>query len=146
MQLSDHFSLAELVASSTATRLGIDNTPSPQIVAALGVTAAGLEQVRSLLGGQPMHIDSGYRCPALNAAVRGAKNSAHMSGFAADFVCPSFGTPIEIVRAIQASNLQFDQCIVECNAWVHISFAPDMRRQVLTAHFGPGGTTYTQGV
>lgn len=144
MTLTTHFTLDELVASSTATRLGIDNTPPPQIVAALGVTAAGLEQVRTLLGDKPMHIDSGYRCPALNAAVRGAKNSAHMSGYAVDFVCPGFGTPIEIVRAIQASPIHFDLLIQE-GTWVHISFAPDMRRQVLTAHFGPGGTTYTQG-
>ena len=143
MQLSEHFSLDELTASTTAVRLGIDNTAPPEVVEALKVAAAGLEQVRTLLG-RPMHIDSGYRCPQLNAAVRGAKNSAHMSGFAADFVCPDFGSPIEIVHAIQASPIPFDLLIQE-GTWVHISFAPNLRRQVLTAHFGPAGTTYTQG-
>lgn len=144
MQLSDHFTLEELTFSSTAQRLGIDNTPAPEIAAHLTTLAAGLEKVRALLGG-PMRIDSGYRCPALNTAVGGAKASAHLEGYAADFVCPSFGTPLQIVKAIEASDIQFDKCIQE-GTWVHISFAPDARRILLTAHFGPNGTTYTQGV
>lgn len=144
MQLSPHFSLEELTASSTARRLGIDNTPPAEALANLAVTANGLEGVRSLLG-QPMRIDSGFRCPALNRAVGGAKTSAHMSGYAADFVCPEFGDPLAIVKAIAASELPFDQVIQE-GTWVHISFDPQLRRRILTAHFGPGGTTYTEGV
>jgi hypothetical protein len=141
--VSLHFSMSELTASDTAVRLGIDNTPSAEIVANLEVLAIGLEDVRDILG-YPMRISSGYRCPKLNTVVKGSKTSAHMDGFAADFTCPAFGTPLEVVKAIERSPVMFDQCIQE-GAWVHISFDPRERRQVLTAHFGAGGTTYTIG-
>lgn len=143
MNLSENFTLEELAFSSTAQRLGVDNTPTPEIAAHLTTLAQGLEQVRALLG-EPMHIDSGYRCPALNTAVGGAKQSAHLEGHAADFICPAFGAPLEIVKAIEASDIAFDKCIQE-GGWVHISFDPQARRQLLTAHFGPHGTTYTTG-
>jgi len=145
MQLSPHFSLSEMVASQTAAENGIDNTPDAEVIANLSTLAAGLEKVRTLLGDHSMRVTSGYRCSALNAAVRGVPNSAHLSGYAADFVCPDFGTPLQIVHAIVASDIQFDQCIQEGD-WVHFSVAPDMRRQVLTAEFHAGGnTTYSEG-
>lgn len=144
MQLSEHFSLEELVFSSTAQRLGIDNTPPPRAIENLKLAAEGLEKVRRLLG-QPIHIDSGYRCPTLNEKVGGAKLSAHLDGWAVDFVCPKFGSPLQIVRAIESSDLQFDKCIQE-GAWVHISFAPSNRRILLTAHFSSKGVVYSKGV
>lgn len=144
MNLTAHFTLEELTASSTGARLKINNTPSEEIVERLRQVAMKMEQVRSLLG-HPIHVDSGYRCSALNTAVGGAARSAHMEGWAVDFVCMGFGSPLEIVAAIIASPIQFDQCIQEGH-WVHISFAPAMRRRVLTAHFGPNGTTYTEGI
>lgn len=144
MNLSPHFTLEELVFSSTAQRLGIDNTPGPDVVEHLGVLAAGLEQARALLG-QPMHIDSGYRCARLNQAVGGVGHSAHMDGYAADFVCPDFGTPLQIAKAIAASTIDFDQCIQE-GTWVHISFDPQLRRQCLTAKFADGAPTYSTGI
>jgi hypothetical protein len=144
MQLSNHFTLEELTNSSTALRLRIDNSASVEIQEHLAELAKGLELVRDLLG-NPMHIDSGYRCHELNAAVKGATASAHLDGYAADFTCEAFGTPLEIVHALVASKIQFDKCIQE-GTWVHISFAPTMRRMLLTAHFGPEGTTYTSGV
>lgn len=144
MQLTEHFSLEELVHSSTAIRLGIDNTPPDEILPNLKVLAQGLERVRSVLG-HPIHIDSGYRCEILNAAVRGSKTSAHMQGWAADFICPAFGTPLEIVKVIVGSGIAFDQCIQE-GTWVHLSFDPRMRKDVRTAHFRNGEVTYTQGV
>jgi hypothetical protein len=143
VKLSGHFTLQELCFSSTAVRLGIDNTPREEIVSHLRVLVRGLERVRALLG-HPMHIDSGYRCEALNAAVNGSKTSAHMRGYAADFVCEAFGDPLHIVQAITRSNIAFDQCIQE-GTWVHISFDPRSRREILTAHFGPQGTTYAPG-
>lgn len=144
MKLSPNFRLDELTFSATAQRLCIDNTPDARTASHLVALAAGLEQVRVLLGSRPIRINSGYRCPALNKAVGGAANSAHMLGYAADFTCVEFGPPLEIVRALQRSRLDFDQVIQE-GTWVHVSFAPTARRQVLTAHFGPGGTTYSMG-
>lgn len=146
MSLTDHFSIAELSHSATAERMGIDNTPPDSMTTPLFVLAVGLEQVRKLLGDRPLHIESGYRCPALNAAVGGSSNSAHMQGYAADFTCHEYGTPLEIAQTIVASAIPFDQLIQE-GTWVHISFAPAMRRDVLTAHRTPRATTtYTRGL
>jgi hypothetical protein len=145
MQLSEHFTLAEFVASATAQERGIDNTPSGEIVRHLTTTAQGFEQVRALLG-HAMHINSGYRCPELNKAVRGVWNSAHLTGYAGDFVCPDFGTPLQIVEAITKSGIKFDQRIQE-GTWVHLSFDPELRQQVFTASFDThGDATYTPGV
>jgi len=143
-QLTAHFSLEELTRSNTGERLGIDNTPSLEVVSHLTRLAMGLEQIRALLG-VPMQIDSGYRCPALNKAVGGVPDSAHVAGFAADFIAPAYGSPLEIARAIAGSSIAFDQVIQE-GSWVHVSFDPRLRRQALTAKFGPGGATYTGGV
>ncbi len=132
MQLSKHFALAEFVESQTAARKGIDNTPPSHIIDNLRMLATGLENVRILLGNRPIRISSGYRCPALNTAVGGARSSHHMQGFAADFTCPAYGRPMAICEAIAASSIRFDQLILEFDAWVHLSVAPSTRRQVLT--------------
>ena len=145
MNLTQHFTLDELTFSPTAERQKIKNTPSLEAVAHMTTLAEGLEKVRALLGG-PIRISSGYRSPELNAAIRGARNSAHMDGYAADFTCPSFGSPREVVRAIAASVIEFDQCIVECDAWIHMSFDPMMRRMVLTAKSVNGEMEYSNGV
>lgn len=142
--MSLHFSAEELCRSDSAMRLCIDNTPDAVTLANMAVLMAGMEQVRELLGGA-IFISSGYRSPALNTAVGGSKTSDHVQGYAADFTCPSFGTPQEIARAIEASSIHFGQLIQE-GRWVHISFKLSRKREVLTAHFSPTGTTYTQGV
>ncbi len=140
--LSPHFALEELVASQTASREGLDNTPTPEIVRALTVAARGMENVRDLLGGHPINVSSGYRSPAVNAAIHGATHSAHMEGWAVDFTCYEAGTPLEICRTIAAAqSLVFDQLIQE-GTWVHISFAPTLRREVLTKH----GNGYVSGL
>lgn len=123
MQLTEHFSLEELIASQTAARAGIDNTPSAAIVANLRVLAQGLEHVRAALGGKPIHVSSGYRSEALNRAVGGAGKSAHMLGLAADIICPQFGSPLEVCRAIVAAGVKTDQIIHEFGHWCHVAFA-----------------------
>lgn len=144
-KLSEHFTLEELTFSATAQRKQIDNKPPADVLENMKRLAAGLEEVRAALGNKPMRINSGYRSPKLNRAVGGARLSAHMAGYAADFVCPEFGSPLKIVKALAATGIQFDKLIQE-GTWVHISFAPEARRQLLTAHFGPNGTSYTAGV
>ena len=133
--LSPHFTLAELTASDTARKLGISNIPGPEIRANLKRLAERLELVRELLGGLPMKINSAYRCEALNRAVHGANNSMHLYGLAADIVCPDYGPPLKIARAIAASQIGFDQVIHEYDSWVHLGLAPAgqaERRQQLT--------------
>ena len=146
--LSEHFTLEELTRSDVATRRAIDNTPDAQTQARLCILAQGLERVRALLA-VPMHIDSGYRCPTLNAAIGGARDSRHMVGLAADFVAPDFGAPKAIAEflADRADDLRFDQLIQEGD-WVHIAFADDTppRGDILTAHFVGGTVRYTKGL
>lgn len=147
MNLTPHFTLAEFTDSDTALRRGIDNTPPPDVLENLRlVLAPGMEAVRSVLG-VPLQIRSGYRSPALNAAVGGAAASQHVTGHAADFVAPAYGTPREVAGELvrKMAALRFDQLIYE-GTWVHVSFAPRPRNQVLTAHFGGGRVSYTQGL
>lgn len=145
--ISRNFAISEFVASHTATRLGIDNTPSASVVATLtNVLIPAMQQVRDLLG-VPVIVKSGYRCPHLNAVVRGAPGSDHLTGNAADFVAPAFGDPLTVCRFLQGKmdEIKFDQLIYEVN-WVHISFRVRRRAQVLTAHFSPNGVRYTEGL
>lgn len=145
--ITQHFRLSEFVESDTATRLGIDNRPPPDVLATLtNVLIPGMQAVRVILG-KPVFISSGYRSPALNAAVRGAAGSQHLTGHAADFKCPEFGPVIEVCAKLvtQMQRLKFDQLIFE-GSWCHISFAPRPRSQVLTAHFDGGRVSYTQGL
>lgn len=167
MNLTPHFSLEELIQSDTATRLGIDNSPGLQVSANLMILANGMEQVRAVLG-QPINVSSGFRCEELEkvlcakdfaawcsrngkmrtdpaAWVEYFKRKAHPKGFACDFTCPKFGTPLEVVKALVKAGIKADQIIQE-GTWVHISFDPKMRGQVLTATFNGGTPSYTQGV
>jgi uncharacterized protein YcbK (DUF882 family) len=123
MQLSEHFSLEELIASEVAARLDVDNTPPADIALNLKVLAQGLERVRAALGGKPIHVNSGYRCPALNTAIKGARNSMHLQGLAADIVCPQLGPPLDVCRAIVAAGIETDQVIHEFGRWCHVAFA-----------------------
>lgn len=144
MQLSKNFSLAELVASQVATRQGIDNAPVPAIVANLTRLAALLEQVRALVGA-PIAISSGYRSPALNKAVGGAANSAHVLGLAADISTAKLA-PKALALLIRQSDIAFDQLIYE-GTWVHIALSAGApRRQVLAAKFAGGGVSYVTGI
>ena len=134
MQLSPNFSLKELTASETAERHGIDNTPTPEIIENLKLLAAALQEVRTLLGNKPIQINSGYRSPAVNEKLGSKPTSDHCKGLAADFVCPSFGSPDEIVRAIMGSAIPYKQVIREFDRWVHFAIpAPgeEPRRQAL---------------
>ena len=145
--ISKNFAITEFIASHTATRLGIDNTPSASVTAALtNILIPAMQQIRDMLG-EPIIIKSGYRCPHLNAVVRGSPNSDHLTGHAADFVAPAWGDPIKICRLLQSemATLKFDQLIFEVG-WVHISFNSRRRNQVLTAHFVDGRVNYTQGL
>jgi zinc D-Ala-D-Ala carboxypeptidase len=144
-QLSMNFALDEFTASETALRKGIDNTAPPVVTEKLRMLAATLEQVRSLLGNNSIRISSGYRSLALNRAIGSGDLSAHVLGYAVDFTCPKFGTPKEVANKIAESPIKFDQLIYE-GTWVHLSIDPRNRREVLTAHFGNGKTSYTKGI
>lgn len=131
MHLSPHFTLAEFTASQTASRLGIDNAPTPEALANLKRTALGLEGVRVLLG-VPIIVSSGYRCLELNGAIGSKDTSQHVKGQAVDFTAPAFGSPRTVMDRIIDSGMEFDQCILEFankgGGWVHMSFVPGSGR------------------
>ena len=127
MNLTKHFTLEELVNSETATRLGIDNTPTVEVIDNLTFLAEKLEDVRALLC-NPMLVSSGYRSLILNRHLGSRDTSSHAKGLAVDFISPSFGNPEAIVKAIVESDIQYDQVILEFNRWVHLSFAKENPR------------------
>jgi hypothetical protein len=120
MNLSPNFSLAELTASETADRLNIDNTPNASEMANLIRLAVFLEEVKTVLGGKPIMINSGFRCKRVNDAVGSKDSSQHRLGCAADIRVPSM-TPDEVVKAVIASGIGYDQIIREFDRWTHIS-------------------------
>jgi hypothetical protein len=132
MNLSEHFTLEEATYSETAIRMGIPNQPNEVQLANMKKAAEGLEKIREILGGKSIHVNSWLRLPDVNVAVGGSKVSSHMDGWAIDFTCASFGDPLTVCKAIEASGLQFDQMIHEFARWTHVSFAPEMRGQKLT--------------
>jgi len=122
MNLTPHFTLEELTASETAERNGWDNSPNDQELANLTRLADFLEQVKVVLGGKPIMISSGLRTKKVNDAVGSKDSSQHRTGCACDFRVPSM-TPDEVVKAIIASGIAYDQIIREFDRWTHISIS-----------------------
>ena len=145
MNLSNSFTLEALTFSETAIRKDLDNTPNDEQISNLTELAQALERVVYLLG-YPIHISSAFRSTKVNSAVGGSPTSAHMEGYAADFTCQAFGSPLEVCKYIAQSGIDFDQCIVEGGAWCHLSIDPRMRRETLTATFTGGKPVYTPGL
>jgi hypothetical protein len=131
MQLSEHFSLEELTATSHRE---FDNTPKANELANLMRLAALLEQVKTVLGGKPVMINSGFRSKQVNDSVGSKDTSQHRLGCAADIRVPGM-TPNEVVQALIKSNIGYDQLIREFDSWTHISVPNEMsifpRKQVL---------------
>lgn len=136
-RLTEHFTLEEFTDSQTAARQGIKNIPREDTPERRNIqrTAEVMESVRTILGDKPILISSGYRCPQVNAAVGGAKTSAHVHGLAVDFSCPGFGTPLQICKALKPhmAELEIDQLIHEYDTWVHLGLsATSARHMALT--------------
>ena len=131
MNLSEHFTLEELTATSHRQ---FDNTPNASEMANLVRLAAFLEEVKAVLGGKPVMINSGFRSKAVNDSVGSRDSSQHRIGCAADIRVPGM-TPNEVVKAIMASDIGYDQLIREFDSWTHISVPNTVstapRKQVL---------------
>lgn len=166
MRLTEHFSLADLARSDTALRLGIDNTPGPEVIANASESARMMEKILAVLG-CAIFVSSWFRCEALEWVlcakdysawcVRHAMNAdelawrqyfrlkGHPQGWCVDFTAPNFGSPRQIIKQLKGSGIKFDQLIEEGH-WVHASGDPRMRGEVLTATFKDGVPTYTMGL
>ena len=136
--MTEHFKLEELIRSSTAQQLGIDNTPSEEVILNLrNLCEKVLEPLRQWYG-KPISISSGYRCPALNRAVGGVTKSQHLKGEAADIRLPSIAIGRKMLEYI-VFHLPYDQVIWEHNTdglyWIHVSLKRDPRKNRL--HYIP---------
>jgi zinc D-Ala-D-Ala carboxypeptidase len=117
MNLSPNFSLDELTHTDHRQ---FDNTPNASEMANLVRLATFLEEVKTVLGGKPVMINSAFRCKEVNDAVGSKDTSQHRIGCAADIRVPSM-TPDEVVKTIMASGIGYDQIIREFDRWTHIS-------------------------
>ena len=117
MNLSPHFTLAELTRTDHRE---FDNTPDQSSIENLTRLADLLEQVREAVKGRPVVINSGYRSEAVNKAVGSSDKSQHRIGCAADIRVLGF-TPNQVVKAVIAAGIPFDQVIREFDSWTHIS-------------------------
>lgn len=117
MNLSEHFTLEELTHTDHRE---LDNNPNDAERNNLNRLAEFLEQVKTVLGGKPIMVNSAFRSKAVNDAVGSKDTSQHRVGCAADIRVPSM-TPDEVVKAIIASGIGYDQVIREFDRWTHVS-------------------------
>jgi zinc D-Ala-D-Ala carboxypeptidase len=131
MNLSEHFTLEELTHTDHRE---LNNEPNASEMANLTRLAAFLEQVKTVLGGKPIMVNSAFRSKAVNDAVGSKDTSQHRVGCAADIRVPGM-TPDEVVKAVIASEIGYDQIIREFDRWTHISIpntaGSNPRRQAL---------------
>ena len=148
--MSDHFTIKELTYSDTAIRLGIDNSPTDQVLINLqNVVQFILEPVRQYFD-KPVKITSGYRSEKLCIAIGSKPTSQHTLGQAVDFEV--IGIPNQVVSDWIVNNLDFDQCILEHynpnvynSGWIHASYKTPPsgnRKQYLKAYTANGRTVY----
>jgi zinc D-Ala-D-Ala carboxypeptidase len=137
MQISPHFSLDELTFSQVALRKGLDNTPAAFDIANLTRLCEMLLEPARLILGVPLHVDSGYRSPAVNHAVGGAENSAHMVGRAADVI--PIGMPVEVAfDKLRTNGLPYDKILYECRSWIHLQVPVGGRDPLREAYLASG--------
>jgi hypothetical protein len=156
-QLSEHFSLEEMIRSDTALRLGIDNTPKQEYTDNLiRLCQHVLEPVRLHFG--PVHINSGYRSLSLNMSINPMtstinKVSQHCYGRAVDFEVPGVSN-VTVAEWCRDNLPEYDQIILEFytpgipnSGWVHVSYSTEShRKQVLTASRVAGKLQYSIGI
>lgn len=120
-----YFTISELTKSATATKFGIDNTPSAEVTANLtALVDKVLDPLREIYG-KPIYVSSGYRCQKLNKAVGGVSNSQHLKGEAADLCQKSTEENRRLFVFIE-EYCDFDQLLWENGgAWVHVSYRKD---------------------
>jgi hypothetical protein len=139
MLLSPHLTWGEATRTDHREFLDLQDDPPPIVRLNLRRLAVDLyEPARELVG--PMRVNSGYRCPELNAAVSGSKTSAHMDGRALDLF-PLEMDLLSAFRRLVASGLPYDQAILEYTRWIHLAIPATgltPRREALRIDKGTG--------
>jgi zinc D-Ala-D-Ala carboxypeptidase len=142
VQLSKHFSLAELTVSRAAAQRGWSNAPNEVQTERLRLLCVRiLQPLRDHLR-VPIVVTSGFRTAKVNRKIGGASNSQHLDGDAADIHVPGMSID-RLVDHIRMLHLPFDQMIDEFGQWVHISHTNTPRREELQCRFVAGRRTYT---
>jgi hypothetical protein len=138
----EYFKMDELCKSLTAEKLGIDNTPSPNVkINLLRLVGCVLDPLRSWYK-KPITVNSGYRSVELNKAVCGVSTSQHTIGEAADITAGSEGENFKLFNHIRL-HMKFDQVILEFGgAWVHVSYTKANRGKALESYRANGVTIY----
>ena len=145
MKLSEHLDLSEVIRSDSAKRNGISNMPTPEHIENFKLLAEKIfEPIREHFG-VPIRISSGYRSKELNAKIGGSATSQHCKGQAVDIDMDGTSLTNKQVFDYIKDNLPFDQLIWEFGNednpdWVHVSYVPNGRKQILKA-FKMNGTT-----
>lgn len=142
MKLSPNFTLEEMTVSETAVRKGIDNTPNAGQMENLRQLCKYILEPLRILVGAPILVTSGYRSPALNKTIGGAKTSQHCLGLSADIHTNKYSID-KLYQLIKKSRLPYDQVIHEFGQWVHVSYAYKTRHECLIATKVKGKTIYT---
>lgn len=125
-KLSRNFDWKEFTKSDTATRLHIINEITTwEVRDNIKALVDNILQPLRDAWGQPLFINSGYRCLKLNAAVGGVPTSQHVMGMAADVGCSN---PYELAKLAVRMKLDFDQLIVY-DTFVHFSYDKDGRNR-----------------
>ena len=149
INLSPHFTLAEMLRSDMAMRHGIDNANPPMDVQVNleSLCLNVLEPLRTALDNRPIIITSGYRCLELNRLLKSPDSSQHIKGQAADFHVPGLSLVSVAKVVVKSLTVQYDQLIHE-GTWLHISWSKRDRRQLLTAGFSlkPPRHGYISGI
>jgi hypothetical protein len=122
--MTPHFTLDELTHTDHRE---LENIPNKTELANIQRLAEFLEDLKTVLGGKPIMVNSAFRSKAVNDAVGSKDTSQHRIGCAADLRVPSM-TPDAVVRAIIASDLPYDQVIREFDRWTHVSIPNEPAR------------------
>lgn len=139
--ISKHISKKEATFSATATRKGIDNTPSEYELQNMELIAEKVfEPLRKHVNG-PIKINSFFRSQELNKAIGGSSRSQHCQGRAMDLDdVYGYMSNKDMYNYIK-NNLDFDQMIWEFGTdsnpdWVHVSYVDvdSNRRRCLKAY------------
>jgi hypothetical protein len=138
-QISENFTWEEFQQSETADKLGIDNRiPDESIASQLRSLVVTVLQPMRRAYGRPLSVNSGYRSPVLNKAIKGEKNSQHTKGQAADIATDN---PRELARLVLQKNLPFDQMILY-PTFIHLSHKhPGPQRNQILYHKSYQGKT-----
>ena len=125
-----YFTIKELTRSTTAELRGIDNTPSQQVINNLTALVENVLDPLREAWGAPIHVNSGYRCAALNKAVGGVPTSQHILGEAADITVGTRANNQRLYALLRQLDLPVDQAINEHDfRWIHVSYGPRHRRR-----------------